>query len=170
MRALSLALLLTATTASAVHAEEIVVKGSDTVGGELGPALAKGFEALHPGAHVRWEALGSKTAFGGIFDGSAQLGASSRPVSPAELAEATRLGIKLQELIIGYDGLSIIVNPMNPLPSLTMQQLSDLYSGNVQNWKELGGISHSCVATHATVGQHCVHCISKKPHTRMASV
>lgn len=136
MRALILALSVIATSASA---EEIVVKGSDTVGGELGPALAKGFEALHPGAHVRWEALGSKTAFGGLFDGSAALGASSRPVSPAELAEATRLGVKLQELIIGYDGLSIIVHPSNPLPSLTMAQLADLYSGKIQNWKELGG-------------------------------
>jgi phosphate transport system substrate-binding protein len=137
MRAwLALTLLLTTTPAAA---QEIVVKGSDTVGGELGPALAKGFEALHPGAHVRWEALGSKTAFGGLFDGSAALGASSRPITPAELADATRLGIKLQELIIAYDGLSIIVHPSNPLSSLTMAQLADLYSGKIESWKQLGG-------------------------------
>ena len=136
MRAWLIALTLAATSA---QAQEIVVKGSDTVGGELGPALAKGFEALHPGAHVRWEALGSKTAFVGLFDGSAQLGASSRPVSPDELAQATRLGVQLQELIIGYDGLSIIVHPSNALPSLTMAQLADLFAGKIDNWKQLGG-------------------------------
>lgn len=139
MRALILATLTIGLATTPARAEEIVVKGSDTVGGELGPALAKGFEALHPGAHVRWEALGSKTAFGGLFDGSAALGASSRPIAPAELAEATRLGIQLQELIIGYDGLSIIVHPSNPLASLTMAQLADLYGGKIESWKQLGG-------------------------------
>src|SRR4051812_26127219 len=108
MRALAGVLLLAAvSTAAAGEPHLVTVKGSDTIGGELGPALAKGFEALHPGVRVRWEALGSKTAFVGLFDGSADVGAASRPVNGDELAQATRLGVKLQELIIAYDGLSI---------------------------------------------------------------
>jgi phosphate binding protein len=146
MRALACALVLVATTAGAgepapapAPAHAVSVKGSDTIGGELGPALAKGFEALHPGAQVKWEALGSKTAFVGLFDASADVGASSRPVNADELGQAARLGIKLQEFIIAYDGLSIIVHPGNKVPSLTVAQLSDLFAGTVTNWRELGG-------------------------------
>jgi phosphate binding protein len=139
MRALACALLLLASTASAGEPRVVSVKGSDTIGGELGPQLGKGFEALHPGVRVKWEALGSKTAFVGLFDGSADVGASSRPVNAEELAQAARLGIKLQELIIAYDGLSIIVNPNNRVPSLTVLQLAQLFDGEIANWKQLGG-------------------------------
>jgi phosphate transport system substrate-binding protein len=141
MRALACALILLASsTARAGDAPRVVnVKGSDTIGGELGPALAKGFEALHPGAQVKWEALGSKTAFVGLFDASADVGAASRPVNADELGQAQRLGIKLQEFIIAYDGLSIVVHPGNKVPSLTVAQLSDLFAGSITNWREVGG-------------------------------
>jgi phosphate binding protein len=139
MRMLACALLLLASTASASETRVVTVKGSDTIGGELGPALAKGFEALHPGVQVKWEALGSKTAFVGLFDGSADLGASSRPVNTDELAQASRFGVKLQELIIAYDGLSIVVNPANRIASLTVMQVAELFSGAITNWKQLGG-------------------------------
>jgi phosphate binding protein len=132
-------LLAAVSTAAAGEPRLVTVKGSDTIGGELGPALAKGFEALHPGVHVKWEALGSKTAFVGLFDGSADVGAASRPVNADELAQATRLGVKLQELIIAYDGLSIIVNPANRVPSLTVVQVAQLFAGELTNWKQLGG-------------------------------
>jgi phosphate binding protein len=117
----------------------LTVKGSDTIGGELGPALAKAFEVLHPGASVTWEGLGSKTAFVGLLDGSADLGASSRAVSESELGEAARLGIKLREWVIAYDGEPIIVHPDNPIPSLSLDQLSDIFTGKIDNWKALGG-------------------------------
>ena len=78
----SFVLLLTlARFAAAEPRANVTVKGSDTIGGELGPALAKGWEALHPGKRVAWQSLGSKTAFVGLFDGSADIGASSRPVN-----------------------------------------------------------------------------------------
>ncbi len=121
------------------HGADVRVKGSDTIGGELGPALAKGWEALHPGKHVSWQSLGSKTAFVGLFDGSADIGASSRPVNGDELKQAGQLGVKLQEIVIAYDGLAIIVHPSNHVPALTVSQLSDLYTGHVTNWKEIGG-------------------------------
>ena len=118
---------------------DVTVKGSDTIGGELGPALAKGWEALHPGKHVVWQSLGSKTAFVGLFDGSADIGASSRPINGDELKQAGQLGVRFQEIVIAYDGLAVIVHPSNHTPSLTVAQLSELYAGHVANWKELGG-------------------------------
>jgi phosphate binding protein len=117
----------------------IHVKGSDTIGGELGPALARAFEAASPGVAVRWEGLGSATAFAGLLDGTADVGASSRSVSADELARAKDLGVELREFVLGYDGVVVIVNPQNPVRRLTVPQLSALLSGAVRSWAELGG-------------------------------
>lgn len=115
------------------------IKGSDTIGGALAPALARAFHARRPDLDVSIEALGSKTAFVGLFDGSADLGASSRPVTPAELQQAARLGASLREFVIAYDGIAVIVHPKNPLPSLTLDDAGRIFRGEVRDWSELGG-------------------------------
>jgi phosphate transport system substrate-binding protein len=115
------------------------MKGSDTIGGALGPALAEAFSQRRPDVTVTVEALGSSTAFGGLFDGSADLGASSRPVNGKEIAEAQRLGVALVETVIGYDGLAVIVHPDNPIAALGIDEASRLFRGEVTSWRELGG-------------------------------
>jgi len=117
----------------------LTVKGSDTIGGELGPALARAYQARHPGVAVHWEALGSSTAFPGLFDGSAQLGASSRSVNTKELAQARESGVELREFVLGYDGIAVIVHPSNPVRQLTVEQLAGMFSGRTARWHELGG-------------------------------
>ena len=104
-----------ATSAAPLRAQSeervISVKGSNTVGGKLGQSLAQGFIAFHPGVDIDWESLGSGTAFVGLFDGSADLGASSRPIKTKELQQARDLGLVLREYVIGYDGIAVIVHP-----------------------------------------------------------
>lgn len=117
----------------------ITVKGSDTIGGELGPALARAYEAVTPGVSVQWEGLGSATAFPGLFDGSAQVGAASRAINAKELAQAKDLGIALREYVLGYDGIAVIVNPNNPVTRLDMDQLATLFTGEVGDWSKVGG-------------------------------
>ncbi|AKF03933.1 substrate-binding domain-containing protein [Sandaracinus amylolyticus] len=115
------------------------VKGSDTLGGSLLPDVARAFREQHPGVRVDVEALGSSTAFVGLFDGSADLGASSRPISPVELAEAERLGIVLHELVIGWDGIAVIANPSAGIAHLTLDDLRAVYEGRVEDVGALGG-------------------------------
>jgi len=119
----------------------ITVKGSDTIGGEhgVGTALAAAFEAVSPGAKVKWEGLGSATAFVGLLDGSADIGASSRPASPKEIAEAERIGVTLTEYVLGYDGIAVIVHPDAPVRQLTMAQPQDVFTGATGSWSSLGG-------------------------------
>lgn len=124
-------------------AAKVRVEGSDTIGGALGPDLAEAFHQRQPATFVEWEALGSSTAFVGLFDGSADLGASSRPVREEELAEAKRLGIQLREWVLGYDGIAVIVHPDNPLPVLTVQQASEIFRGRIRNYREVGGPDRS---------------------------
>ncbi len=115
------------------------LKGSDTIGGALAPALAKAWRKRNPQVGVAVEALGSSTAFEGLFDGSAEIGASSRTISAQEIAEAQRLGLQLRELVIGYDGVAIVVHPDNPVRNLTASQLSRIFAGKLRNWREVGG-------------------------------
>jgi phosphate binding protein len=125
--------------AKAQGTTRIHVKGSDAIGAALGPALARAFEEQSGAARVEWESLGSGSAFLGLLDGSAELGASSRPAEPAELELARRLGVRLHEYVIGFDAVAVIVNPKSPLQELGREQLSALFSGSTRNWKELGG-------------------------------
>ena len=126
--------------AAPAGAATLHIKGSDTIGGALGPDLAHEFvTAGHANVEVAVEALGSATAFVGLFDGSADIGASSRPVNDKELEEARRLGVQLEELVIGYDGIAVVVHPSNSLSQLTVEQTARLFTGEIGNWKELGG-------------------------------
>jgi phosphate binding protein len=120
----------------------IRVKGSDTIGERLGQELARAYMETHPEQRVEWESLGSSTAFVGLFDGSADLGASSRPVKPAELAQARAEGIELREYVIGYDGMAVIVHPSNPIQDLSIDQLSEIFAGKISSWARLGGAEH----------------------------
>ncbi|HXN84196.1 MAG TPA: phosphate ABC transporter substrate-binding/OmpA family protein [Myxococcales bacterium] len=123
----------------AARARPITIKGSNTIGQDLGPELARAFEAYHPGWRVAWEGLGSKTGFLGLLDGSAEVGASSRQVQESEYKEAQRLGVEYQEYVLGFDGIALAVHPRNTVPQLTLYQLSRIFQGKVENWKELGG-------------------------------
>ncbi|MCB1036029.1 MAG: phosphate ABC transporter substrate-binding/OmpA family protein, partial [Acidobacteria bacterium] len=115
------------------------IKGSDTIGGELGPALAAAYGKQHPETRIEWESLGSGTAFVGLFDGSADLGASSRPVKESEVARAGELGIRLSEYVLGFDGIAVIVHPSNPVERLTIAELSKIFAGEVSRWSQVGG-------------------------------
>jgi phosphate transport system substrate-binding protein len=64
---------------------------------------------------------------------------ASRQISSDEMQQAQASGIKPEEFVIARDAIAVIVNPENPVSRLTLQQISDLYSGKVNNWKELGG-------------------------------
>lgn len=125
--------------ASAPPARELVVKGSDTMGAALMPAWAEALHRAQPSISVRVESLGSSTGFAGLLDGSADLAESSRLINARELAFAERLGVQLHEIVVGYDGLSIIVHPDSPVRDLDTKTLARIFAGEVTNWREVGG-------------------------------
>jgi phosphate binding protein len=103
------------------------------------PEIAEAWRKKNPGAKMTIEALGSSTAFVGLFDGSADIGESSRPINEKEQATAKELGLKLHEIVIGYDGVAVVVHPNNPVRELSIAQLSGLFTGKIRNWKDVGG-------------------------------
>jgi phosphate transport system substrate-binding protein len=64
---------------------------------------------------------------------------ASRQIKPEEIEQAQSKGIDPVEHVIARDAIAVIVNPENPVTQLTLGQISDIYSGKISNWKEVGG-------------------------------
>jgi phosphate transport system substrate-binding protein len=64
---------------------------------------------------------------------------ASRKIKEEEIAEAQSNGVEPMEHIVARDAIAVIVNPENPVSQLTLKQISDIYSGKIINWSEVGG-------------------------------
>lgn len=135
-------LLFLAGCARTEEAEEggqvIQVKGSDTMV-NLSTHWAEVFMEEHPGAQISVTGGGSGTGITALLNGTADLVNASREMTEQEKEKAREKGIEPLHIIVGYDGLAVAVHPDNPVSDLTLQQLSDIFSGEVSNWKEVGG-------------------------------
>ncbi len=135
-------LLLACTMAGAAAAKQgeqaIQIKGSDTMV-NLCQAWAESFMRQHPEVTVAITGGGSGTGIAALIGGTCDLAATSRKITAKEATKAAALGAPPKELTVALDGLAVVVNPQNPVRQLTLQQLADLFTGKVTNWKALGG-------------------------------
>ncbi|HEY3313212.1 MAG TPA: phosphate ABC transporter substrate-binding protein [Anaerolineales bacterium] len=124
--------------ASGVTAAYIENKGSDTIV-NLALAWAELYQSLHPEIRISVTGGGSGTGIAALLNGTVGIANASRKISDDELKQAKANGISPVEHIIARDAIAVIVNPENPVNQLTIQQISDIYSGKISNWKEVGG-------------------------------
>jgi phosphate transport system substrate-binding protein len=152
-------LLQTATTLLRFH-------GSNTIGGKLLPELAtaylqqEGYTKVHKedgakedesfiiGEHnghneqIEIQAHGSSTAFNDLKDGLCDIGMSSRKIKPEEqqnlLPILGDLTSNANEHVLALDGIALIVNPSNPIKTLSVAQVADIFSGTITDWSQLG--------------------------------
>src|SRR3989344_587774 len=82
---------------------------------------------------------GSGTGIASLINGEIDIADSSRPIKDDEKTKALEKGYDVVEVIIGRDMLSVITNKNNPVKRLSIDQLSKIYKGEIENWKELGG-------------------------------
>ena len=152
-------------------AADVALKGSETVGVGIMPLLVEGYagltdaEATIAATGTRNEILASFTAdggygddmgkvlvtpttsadaFTGLLDNSAQIGMSSRRITPDEAralrdAGAGNMVDPDNERIVAIDSLVVITHPDNPVSTLSMDQLAGIYAGRIRDWSELGG-------------------------------
>ena len=130
--------LLVAFTVPA-SAQQLVIKGSDTLGAKLVPMLAETYRVNHPGVSFEIAAEGSTTGITAVIDGTAQIGMSSRRAKPTEASAGKAKGITLKPTIVAYDGIAIVVNAGNPVKSLTKRQVERIFTGDVTDWSAVGG-------------------------------
>jgi len=120
-------------------ANRITVKGSDTMV-ILAQRWAEAYMEKNPGIRIQVTGGGSGTGIAALINGTTDICDSSRPLKPQEVARLkARWRQEPYEVKCAKDGLAIYVNKANPITSLTMQQIKDIYTGKINNWKEVGG-------------------------------
>ena len=113
-------------------------KGSDTIV-NLALAWAEKYQGDHPDVRISVTGGGSGTGIAALVNGTVDLANASRKIKDEETSEAQANGVTPVEHIIARDAIAVIVNPNNPVNELTLQQISDIYSGKYTNWQEVGG-------------------------------
>lgn len=144
------------------------IQGSNTIGADMGPQLVASYmtskgasdvkigsagvnneqlvtgyvKATRTRLSVSVAAHGSGTGFKGLSNNTADIAAASRPIKDKEalmLRSIADMRSPDSEHIVGIDGLAIVVNPLNPVSELSVDEVSEIFSGGYTDWSELGG-------------------------------
>lgn len=111
-------------------------------------SFIESFKEIAPAVNVTYNPTGSGTGVAHAADGSADIGLASRALTDGEKAKG------LKGTVVALDGIAMVVSVNNNVESISMEQLADIYTGKITNWKELGGndLKISCVGREAGSG------------------
>lgn len=151
-----------------IISNDFAIHGSNTIGAQLMPAIIEGYAKTIQAKTTRivgsgpeeiklvlsgedgkklvsidLKSKGSGTSAPALASGTAQIGMSSRPIKTSEiqkLKEAGINGVKSSrgENIVALDGLIVLVSPSNPIHTLSMEQLAQIFSGQLTDWSQIG--------------------------------
>jgi len=129
----------TAPAPDTMPAGKVVIRGSNTVGEELAPRLIAAYQQDHPAAAFDLESKGTSYGMGALMGGFCDIAGASRLPLKEELEVAQFRNVELNDYVIGSYCVAIVVNAANPVGDLTRDQVRDIFTGAIQNWKEVGG-------------------------------
>lgn len=110
--------------------QRLVLTGSSTVAPLVGE-IARQFESLNSGVRIDVQTGGSSRGINDTRNGIADIGMVSRALKANES--------DLHAFTIALDGISVILHADNPVAALSKQQIADIYTGKITNWKSIGG-------------------------------
>lgn len=113
-------------------------EGSDTIV-NLALAWAERYQTVRPEVRIAVTGGGSGTGLASLINGTVDIANASRQIKPEEIETAQGRGIEPKEFVIARDAIAVIVHPSNPVDKFTLQQISDIFSGKINNWQEIGG-------------------------------
>lgn len=122
----------------ALSATFIQVKGSDTEVNVV-QRLAENFMKKNPAYSIAVTGGGSGVGIAAIINKTTDLANASRPMKKNEIDNAKANGVDPIAVVFAVDGLSVIINPKNTVKSLTVDQIGQIYRGELTNWKQAGG-------------------------------
>lgn len=96
-------------------------------------ALGEAFMATNDDVTFTYNPTGSGSGITAVAEGRCDIGLSSRALKEDEKAQG------LTETTLALDGIAVIVNPENPVDDLTLEQIAKIYTGEISNWKDVGG-------------------------------
>ena len=116
----------------------LVVDGSTTVG-PIAKQFAEYYMSANKGVDITVAESGSGNGAKSLINGTCDVADMSRFMEEKEFKAAAEKGIMPVAHVVALDGIAIIVHPANPVQNLTVEQVRDIYSGKIKNWKEVGG-------------------------------
>jgi phosphate transport system substrate-binding protein len=122
----------------AAHAGNLMINGSTTVL-PIAQKVAEAYMKVDPTIKISVSGGGSGNGIKALIDGTTDIADSSRFIKDEEVKAAVEKGIYPVPFGIAYDSIIPIVHPTNSVKNLTVDQLKAIYSGEVRNWKEVGG-------------------------------
>lgn len=146
MRFSIVALLLLLLGASSAWAQDrIRITGSTTVL-PIAQKAAENFMAQTPGVELTVSGTGTGEGLKTILAGHAEISNASRDLKGKEKELAEKANLTLVKHTVALDCIAVVVNPQNPVNNLTLEQIGDIYTGKIKNWKEVGGVDKPIVA------------------------
>ena len=128
------------------NSQTVATDGSTSMEKVIG-FLSEAYMEEHGDIKVTYNPTGSSSGIQAVAEGRCDIGLASRDLKAEETAD-------LQGTIVAIDGIGIIVNPDNPVTDLTIEQIGKIYSGEITNWKEIGGSDAPivCIGREASSG------------------
>ena len=125
-------------TSAAVYAQKIVIKGSDTVL-PLTQKVAERYMKKGNGSSISVVGGGSGVGIAALLDNTTDIAMTSRALKMDERMKLQDAGKAYKEVIVANDALAVIVHPSNKLSKLTREQIENIFTGKITNWKDVGG-------------------------------
>ena len=117
---------------------QLVVQGSTTVL-PIAQAAAEVFMQNNSQANISVRGGGSGNGIAALIEGTCDIADASRPMKVKEILLCQKKGISPVPHIVAMDGIAVIVHTSNPVQGLNIEEIKDIYTGKITNWKELGG-------------------------------
>ncbi|MGK0296338.1 MAG: phosphate transport system substrate-binding protein, partial [Ulvibacter sp.] len=123
----------------------VTIKGSDTV---LPLAQKEAEDLMKTNSDVTVTIVGGGSGVGltALVDGTTDIAMASRDLKTEEKLKFAEMKKEIEQVVIAYDALTVIVNPANSVSKLTREQLEKIFTGEIKNWKEVGGADEKIVA------------------------
>jgi len=118
---------------------KITIRGSNTIGEELAPQLIAEYKKSHPTITFDLESKATGYGFGALMGGFCDIAGASRLPFKEELEMAQNRNVEYNDHVIGAYSVAVVVNAANPLNNLTREQVRDIFTGTIHNWKAVGG-------------------------------
>jgi len=154
-------MIIAALNLSAASKNQITCTGSTTVL-PIAQAAAESYMDSHPEINISVHGGGSGVGVAALQNGTTDICNSSRPMKSKEISVAKAKGINPVAYAIANDAISIIVHTNNPIKDITIQQIKDIYTGKIKNWKALGGPNLPIVAVSRDVSSGTFEVFNEK--------
>ncbi|MCB2189584.1 MAG: PstS family phosphate ABC transporter substrate-binding protein [Deltaproteobacteria bacterium] len=122
----------------AAASDQITITGSTTVL-PIAQKAAEDFMKKNPEVRISVAGTGSGDGVKAIIEGTADIGDSSRDMKEKEIKLAESKGAKIAKHVVALDCIVPVVHPTNSISGLTIEQLKEIYTGKIENWKDVGG-------------------------------